>query len=111
MRVRASQGPMNRWSSAAIDASAPQVRKIFGYIDFEREGRCSNDSRRYSNANRSFAMTLETIRGLRRTGDDRWHFDIHDQLIEATLNGAKGVGLVSNVCGPYQGWVYKSTME
>jgi hypothetical protein len=53
----------------------------------------------------------ETIQGLRRTGDDRWHFDIHDQLVEATIDGIKGVGLVNNVCGPTEGWAYKPTLR
>lgn len=52
-----------------------------------------------------------TLQSLRRSGDDdRWHFDIQDRLVEVILNGAKGVGLVNNVCGPREGWTYNPTI-
>jgi hypothetical protein len=52
----------------------------------------------------------ETLRQLRRTGDDRWHFDIHDRPVALTLDGVQGVGLVNSVCGPVDGWVYRPTL-
>lgn len=55
--------------------------------------------------------TLATLRRDRSSDDDRWHFDIQDRLVELTLNGAKAVGLVNNVCGPREGWVYNPTLN
>lgn len=52
----------------------------------------------------------DTIKRLRRTGKDRWHFDIHDRLVTMSLNGVQGVGLINNVCGPVEGWVYQPTL-
>lgn len=51
-----------------------------------------------------------TLRSLRRSGDDRWHFDIQDRLVKMRFNGAEGVGLVNNVCGPRDGWTYMPTL-
>jgi hypothetical protein len=53
----------------------------------------------------------ETLPSLRPTDDDdRWHFDIQDRLVEVSLDGREGVGLINNVCGPRDGWVYNPTL-
>lgn len=55
--------------------------------------------------------TLADLRNSRSGDDDRWHFDIQDRLVELNMNGAKGVGLVNNVCGPREGWAYIATLQ
>jgi len=55
--------------------------------------------------------TLKSLRSGVAGGDDnRWYYDIQDRLVEVTLNGVTGVGLINNVAGPREGWAYTPTL-